>query len=108
MLADLSASMLAKDGVIDVTPLEDLDWSDVATARRSAYRYRDLMLSEDRELVTRSYIPYDVTSQLPYDNRQPAVNTWAMDLDAAIGRAFAGPFQRLQLRLRGRKEPALD
>lgn len=109
VLADLSGAMLARDGVIDVTPLEDLDWADVAAARRGAYPYRDLLAPKDRELVSRNLIPYDITSQLPYDQRQVVVNQWAMDLDAAIQRAFAGPLRRLQLRrLHGGNAAELD
>ena len=94
VLADLSASLLAADSVIDETPLETLTWGDVALARRSAYAYRDLLASEDRELVSRSTIPFDQYSDLPYDTRQPVVNTWAMELDAAIERAFAPRWKR--------------
>lgn len=98
VLGDLSASLLAADAVIDETPLEDLSWKDVALARRSAYPYRDLLSPTDRELVSRSTIPFDPHSDLPYDNRQPVVNTWAMDLDDAIERAFAGRSFRLRNR----------
>ena len=65
VLADLSASLLAADSVIDETPLESLSWGDVALARRSAYPYRDLLSSRDRELVSRSTIPFDRYSDLP-------------------------------------------
>ena len=101
VLADLSAVLLALDGVIDETPLETLSWGDVALARRSAYPYRDLLAPSDRELVAKSTIPYEAHSDLPYDNRQLVVNDWAMELDDAIERAFAGRLKRLQLRLQG-------
>ena len=100
VLADLSASLLAADSVIDETPLETLSWGDVALARRSAYPYRDLLSPKDRELISRSTIPYDEYSDLPYDTRQPVVNAWATELDEAIERAFATRLKRLQMRLR--------
>lgn len=108
VLSDLSGAMLARDGVIDVTPLENLDWADVAAARRGAYPYRDLLSPEDRELVSRNLIPYDVTTNRHYDQRQVVVNEWAMDLDAAIQRAFASPVRRRQLRRHGGNEAELD
>jgi len=100
VLAGLSASILSAGSIIDETPLEDLTWGDVAPARRAAYPYRDLLRPADRHLVSRSTIPYDIHSDLPYDNRQPYVNTWAMDLDAAIERAFASGPSRLRMRMK--------
>lgn len=102
VLADLSASLLAADAVIEETPLEALTWGDVAVARRSAYPYRDLLLPAHRELVSRSTIPYDLYSNLPYDTRQPVVNTWAIELDDAIERAFETRLKRIQSRLGNR------
>jgi hypothetical protein len=109
VLGDLSASLLAADSVIDETPLETLTWGDVALARRSAYPYRDLLLPQDREYVSRSTIPYDPYSELPWDNRQLFVNAWAMELDSAIERAFAPPLARFRARFQNRepKEPPM-
>ena len=108
VLADLSASLLAADSVIDETPLEALSWGDVALARRSAYPYRDLLSPTDRELVSRSTIPYDRYSDLPYDARQPVVNTWAMEFDDAIERGFATRLKRLQMRLQTHESETRD
>lgn len=89
VLADMSESMLANDSIIEQTPLQDLTREDIALARRSAYPYRDLLFPEDQQFVSKSSIRFDAYSDLPYDNRQVDVNQWAMNLDAAIKRAFA-------------------
>lgn len=103
VLADLSASLLAADSVIDETPLETLSWGDVALARRSAYPYRDLLPPKARELVSRSTIPFDRYSDLPYDVRQPVVDAWATELDDAIEQAFASWTRRCRMRLADHK-----
>ncbi len=95
VLGDMSGYLLMKDSVIEETPLEKLDWPDLAQARRAAYPYRNLLRDADRELVTRSSVPYDAYSGIPYDSRQPEVNQWAMDLESAIDRAFAPRLRRL-------------
>jgi hypothetical protein len=104
VLADMSGYLLMADSVIEETPLEKLDWQDLAQARRAAYPYKDLLHQEDRVLVTRSSVPYDVTRERFYDSRQPEVNTWAMDLDAAIDRAFEPRLRRLWARRWRRSE----
>lgn len=98
VLGDMSGYLLMADSVIDETPLEELDWPDLANARRAAYPYRNLLHEDDRALVTRSSVPYDAHSDIPYDSRQPEVNQWAMELDAAIDRAFAPLLRRLWIR----------
>lgn len=99
VLGDMSGYLLMADAVIDETPLEKLDWPDLAQARRAAYPYRNLLHQDDRELVARSSVPYDAHTDAPYDSRQPEVNRWAMELDAAIDRAFAPRLRRLWLRM---------
>ena len=99
VLGDMSGYLLMADSVIDETPLEKLDWPDLATARRAAYPYRNLLHQDDQALVTRSSVPYDAYSGYPYDSRQPEVNQWAMELDAAIDRAFAPRLLRLWTRM---------
>jgi hypothetical protein len=99
VLGDMSGYLLMADSVIDETPLEKLDWPDLARARRDAYPYRNLLRSDDRELVMRNSVPYDAYGDWPYDSRQPEVNRWAMDLDAAIDRAFAPRLRRLWIRI---------
>ena len=99
VLGDMSGYLLMADSVIDETPLEKLEWSDLAEARRAAYPYRNLLHRDDQKLVTRSSVSYDTCSDIPYDSRQPEVNQWAMDLDAAIDRAFAPRIRRLWIRV---------
>lgn len=94
-LGDMSGYLLMADSVIEETPLEKLDWPDLAQARRAAYPYRNLLHQDDRDLVTRSSVRYDTYSDIPYDSRQPVVDRWAMELDAAIDRAFAPRLRRL-------------
>lgn len=106
VLADMSGYLLMSDSVIDETPLERLDWPDLAQARRAAYPYRNLLHQDDRELVTRSSVRYDAYSDIPYDSRQPEVNQWAMELDDAIDRAFAPRLRRLWIRLTRRQKRA--
>lgn len=103
-LSDMSGYLLMADSVVDETPLEKLDWQDLAQARRAAYPYRDLLHQDDRYLITRSSVPYEAHSDIPYDSRQPEVNRWAMELDAAIDRAFAPWLRRLWIRLTRRSE----
>lgn len=104
VLGDMSGYLLMADSVIDETPLEKLDWTDLAQARRAAYPYRSLLHQDDRDLVTRSSVPYDAHSGIPYDSRQPEVNQWAMELDAAIDRAFAPRLRRLWIRITRRSK----
>ena len=99
VLGDMSGYLLMADSVIDETPLEKLDWPDLAQARRAAYPYRNLLHQHDQELLTRNSVPYDRYTEMPFDSRQPEVNTWAMDLDAAIDRAFAPWLRRLWIRI---------
>lgn len=99
VLGDMSRYLLMADSVIDETPLEKLDWADLAQARRAAYPYRSLLHQDDRSLVTRSSVPYDAHGGMPYDSRQPEVNEWAMELDAAIDRAFAPRLRRVWVRI---------
>lgn len=70
VLGDMSGYLLMADSVIDETPLEKLDWPDLAQARRAAYPYKNLLHQKDRELVTRYSVPYDAYSDIPYDSRQ--------------------------------------
>ena len=104
VLADMSGYLLMADSVIDETPLEKLDWPDLAQARRAAYPYKNLLHQDDRDLVTRSSVPYDAYSDIPYDSRQPEVNRWAMELDAAIDRAFAPRLRRVWIRITRRSK----
>ncbi|MEQ6900820.1 hypothetical protein [Nocardioides sp. YIM 152588] len=99
VLGDMSGYLLMADSVIDETPLEKLDWPDLAQARRAAYPYRNLLHHDDRRLVTRSSVPFDAHGNWHYDSRQPEVNTWAAELDAAIDRAFAPRLGRIWIRL---------
>lgn len=95
VLGDMSGYLLMADSIIEETPLEKLGWPDLAQARRTAYPYKNLLHQDDRGLVTRSSVPYDTYSNIPYDSRQPEVDRWAMELDAAIDRAFAPRLRRL-------------
>lgn len=104
VLGDMSGYLLMADSVLDETPLEKLDWSDLAQARRAAYPYRNLLHRDDRDLVKRSSVPYDANSDMYYDSRQPEVNEWAMDLDAAIDRAFAPRLRRIWIGVTRRSE----
>lgn len=98
VLADMSSYLLMADAVIDETPLEKLEWKDLAESRRSAYRFKDLLPPEDQYLLVRSSVPYDLNDELFYDSRQPAVNDWALKLDAAIDRAFSPRLRRWRRR----------
>jgi hypothetical protein len=98
VLSDMSGYLLMRDSVIDETPLEQLDWEDLAQARRTAYPYRNLLHRDDQYLVARSSVPYDIYDDLPYDTRQPAVTQWAVDLASAIDRAFATKTQKVRRR----------
>lgn len=73
---------------LEETPLEEVTNFDVATARRAAYPYRDLLRTEDRKLVVRSSVPFDPYDDAPLDSRQAKFNQWALDLQEAIDRAF--------------------
>lgn len=108
VLADMSGYLLMADSVIEETPLEKLDWPDLAQARRAAYPYRNLLHPEDRVLVTRSSVPYDLSRERYYDSRQPEVNAWAMELDAAIDRAFSPRLRRLWIRVSRRSRRQVD
>lgn len=98
VLADMSGYLLMAGAVIDETPLEKLDWKDLALARRAAYPYRSLLHHKDRHLVTRSSVPFDAHGDWYYDSRQPEVDRWAANLDAAIDRAFAPRMRRFWVR----------
>jgi hypothetical protein len=100
----MSGYLLMADSVIDETPLENLDWPDLAQARRAAYPYRNLLRQDDQDLVTRSSVPFDANNDIHYDSRQPEVNRWAVELDAAIDRAFAPRLRRLWLRINRRSK----
>lgn len=99
VLGDMSGYLLTRDSVIEETPLEKLDWPDLAEARRAAYPYRNLLHRDDQRLVTRSSVPYDEHGNRHYDSRQPEVNTWAMELEAAINRTFAPRLRRIWIRI---------
>lgn len=94
VMADWSAFAVITIALDDEAPLENPSWHDLAAARRAAYPYRDLLRGKDRDLVERNSVSYDRCDEGPIDSRQPYINTWAIELQNAIDRAFKSSIRR--------------